>query len=127
MTIPEDGYAAGWRAGAQSIAEGVPRWMATTDGPVGQMIDPGTGLPLFGISGPPELTDWLTSYAKGHNDAISAALKSGEVTVDFRPLLMSRPEVLRAFTEGYLGTLSTDCPRLTAPSGEFVLELRFPR
>jgi hypothetical protein len=45
----------------------------------------------------------------------------------FRPLLMSRPEVLRALEESCLGTLSTDNPRIEASDGEFVLQLRFPK
>jgi hypothetical protein len=123
----EDAYKDGSRAARQSIAEGVPRWIHTTQRPFGESIDPDTGLPTATLSGPPELADSNTSFARGFNDEILAGIKSGEVTVDFRPLIMPRPEVLGALTECSLGTLSTENPRVQAPSGDFVLELRFPK
>jgi hypothetical protein len=123
----KDPYSDGARAARHAIAEGVPRWIAIRDRPFGQMIDPATGLPIFGLSAPAELAEWQSAYAQGHNETISTAVQSGEINVDFRPLLMSRPEVVRALTENKLGTLSTANPRLRGPSDAFVLKLRFPK
>ena len=81
----------------------------------------------MGISGPPELVDFNAALIRGYNDTISAGIKSGEVTVDFRPLLMPRPEVLRALEKSGLGTLSMDNPRIEGPDGAFVLKLRLPK
>jgi hypothetical protein len=122
-----DGYAAGGHMAWKAIAAGFPRWMNRGDQPLGQYIDPGTGLPFLSMSGPPTLAAYHEGLARGHNEAISAGIRSGEVTVDFRPLLMSRPETLTALQECRLGTISTDDPRLAAPNGEFVFQLHFPR
>jgi hypothetical protein len=106
-----DGYAAGVQGAWKAIANEVPRWMDLGGRPLGQYIDPGTGLPIVGVSGPPQLAAFNDGLMRGHNEAISAAIRAGEITVDFRPLLMSR----RALGESCLGTLSVDHPRLASP------------
>ncbi len=127
MANLDDSYRSGAIAALDAIAEGFPRWMHTDSRPFGQMIDPDTGLPLFGLSGPAELSNTNEAIVRGYNDTISDAIKAGEVTVDFRPLLMTRIEAIQALKQGTLGTLSTGNPRISAPCGEFILELRFPR
>jgi hypothetical protein len=123
----ERAYGDGASAARQAIADGVPRWIHTTARPFGESIDPDTGLPVATLSGPPELADSNASFAIGFNDEILAGIRSGEVTVDFRPLIMPRQEVLLALTEFGLGTLSTENPRVQAPNGDFVLELQLSK
>ena len=119
-------YGEGKRAAHHAIDAGVPRWMCTTNVPFGQEIDPGTGLPIAHVAAAPNRIGRLAKFlrARIQRAEIAAAIKSGEVTVDFRPLLMTRPEVIRSMSENRIGTLSMDNPRLEAPDGDFVLELR---
>ena len=51
-------------------------------------------------------------------------MKSGDIHVDFRPLLMTLDEVTHALENNPLGTLSTENPRVEGPDGSFCLELR---
>jgi len=127
VTNHEDAYSAGARSAQQAIADGFPRWAHLSDRPIGQFIDPDTGLPLIGFSGAPELADFNTALVRGYNDTISAGIESGDVTVDFRPLLMPHHEVLSALRVSHLGTLSMDNPRVEGPDGTFVLRLRPPK
>lgn len=126
MTSEKEPYTQGASTARKAIAEGVPRWMVISDRAFGQMIDQTTGLPIAQLSAPPALADRQASFAQGFNEVISAAIASGEVTVDFRPLLMTRVEVVRALAECKLGTLSTENPRIQPADGQFVLELKFP-
>jgi hypothetical protein len=127
MAISQDPIADGSQAARRAIAEGFPRWIVTSDIPFGQMIDPATGLPVLRMSSSPDLVEWQASFARAHNETIRAALQSGQITVDFRPLLMSRAEIIRALADNKLGTLSEAQPPLQGPQGDFVLELRFPK
>jgi hypothetical protein len=124
----EEAYAAGSLSARRAIANGVPRWLCLGgDRAFGQEIDPGTGLPLAGISGPAMLAVVNAALVLGYNDTISAGIKSGEVTVDFRPLLMSRSDLLRALEKNCLGILSTENPRIVAPNDALILQLRLPK
>jgi hypothetical protein len=102
-------YEKGFRAAVEAIEAGVPRWFVsqTCDE---REIDSGTELPIATLSGPPELAASNEAFIRGFNDEILRARSAGEFTIDFRPLLLSRGEVLGAFRTQRLGTLSLDCP-----------------
>src|SRR5687768_7456982 len=92
-------YSEGEAAARTAISNGVPRWIVTSERPFGESIDPATGLPIAFHSFPPELKERMESFAEGHNDAIRTAVESGAIDVDFRPLLMSRNEVVDALSK----------------------------
>jgi hypothetical protein len=119
----QNGYEEGRRAARNAVANGVPRWLQTTEGPC---IHPDTGLPVTWLSSPGGSTAGLQSYVQGFNDEILAAIEAGAVAVDFRPLLMSRAEIQRALDRDCLGTLSPDNPRIRSPGDDFVIQLRPP-
>jgi hypothetical protein len=91
------------------------------------MIDSRTGLPIAGLSAPPELAAWQADYVRGFNEEMLRAVGSGQVTTDFRPLLMTREQIHEAFRDHTLGTLSPDCPRLEDAGGRFILKLDVPK
>jgi hypothetical protein len=117
-------YSQGIKAATNAISDGVPRWVKTEPCAVGECIDDYSGLPVMRVSGPQQRQDWLTSFARAFNDTIQAALDAGTITVDFRPLLMSRDELLQALTDHSLGTLSLESPRVESHNPEFSLEVR---
>src|ERR1700722_17852743 len=120
-------YANGVLAARKAIDAGVPRWVETSSKPYGQCIHPETGLPYLGLSGPPNLAESNQSFARGFNNEILAALGSGGIEVDFRPLLMTRGEIERELDRSLVGTLSDDNPRIDSPNGDFSLSLRRPK
>jgi hypothetical protein len=79
------------------------------------------------IRRPASLAESNQSFARGFNDEILAALGSGGIDVDFRPLLMSRDEIERELDRNLLGTLSVDNLRIDSPNGDFSLSLRRPK
>lgn len=81
-------------------------------------IDPKTGVPFLNWSG--EADDFI----RGYNVTVLKASQAGKIKSDFRPLLMTRREIAAAFKKTNLGALSPQSPRITAPRGEFELELR---
>ena len=89
------------------------------------MIDSQTGLPLAAAGAtPPELdTASQAAFVRGHNDEILRTVAVGDITRDFRRLLMTRKEVLEAFHDNTIGTLSLDCPRIEDPHGTFFFTL----
>jgi hypothetical protein len=87
-------------------------------------MHPKTGLPMMGLSGPPSLRDHNEWFAKGNNDEVRAAIESGAIDVDFRPLLMSRVECLDALESSSFGVLSLDSTRLKSPDGLITIEFR---
>jgi hypothetical protein len=121
----EEAYSEGQLAALHAISHGVPRFIVM-QGMDEDMIDSRTGLPLATLSAPPNLAAWQGAFVRGFNEAILRAVESGEVTRDFRPLLLTRKEVKDAFRDRPLGTLSLDCRRLEDPNGRFVLHLDIP-
>jgi hypothetical protein len=82
-----------------------------------------TGLPTVLIGSAPGREKWQKEFNQGFNDAISRAIKSGEVTIDFRPLLMTFKEVKQAFERHPIGTLSMNHLRVEDPKGHFAWSL----
>ena len=119
-------YSAGERTAREAISRGVPR-LVVTQGLDEEMIDSRTGLPVAGLSAPPELAAWQADYVRGFNEEMLRAVGSGQVTTDFRPLLMTREQIHEAFRDHTLGTLSPDCPRLEDAGGRFILKLDVPK
>ena len=123
-------YKKGVSAARHAIANGVPRWLTATPewDALGQeiCIDPRTGLPIGRISAPPELEAWQTAFIRGHNDEILRAIERGQIAVDFRPLLLTFPDVQKAFDLHRLGTLSLDHCQIEDPQGRFILHLDLP-
>ncbi len=117
-------FVEGVDAAQDAIENGVPRWLLTQDGPFEQMIHPETGLPIAWLSGPPNLAERQELFAKGFNQAILAAVRSGGIEVDFRPLLMSRDDIEHALGACGLGILSPDNPKIQSPNREFTIKLR---
>ncbi len=120
--------ALGARAACNAIANGVPRWIATTadeeSGQADELIHREIGLPIARLSVPKERAVWQAEFTRGHNDEIMRALRVGEISVDFRPLLMTRDEVENTFIAHPIGKLSLDQPRIEDPTGRFVLSLK---
>jgi hypothetical protein len=114
----------GVRAAEDAIAEERAFWIVTDDNEEeeeGEHIDPRTGLPYLTISG--EADD----YVRGYNDTVLKASNAGKIKTDFRPLLMTRAQVVAAMKKTKLGVISPDNPVITAPGGEFTLELKRPK
>jgi len=90
----------------------------------GESIDARTGLPVASVSAPPELEAWQEQFILGHNDEILRAIAAGEISFDFRPLLMTLAEIKEAFKEQFLGTLSRDdCEQVEDPRERFIVRL----
>jgi hypothetical protein len=104
----------------------VPRWFASQSCDE-EETDSYTGLPIATLSGPPELAASNEAFIRGFNDEIHRARSAGEFTIDFRPLLLSRGEVLEAFRTQRLGTLSLDCRQIEDPRGRFIVKLQLPK
>jgi len=124
---PKDPFRDGFKAARGAIANGVPRWIATEIYQFGELIHPQTGLPLTTISAPPELMQWRNAIVRGHNEEILRAFEGGEISVDFRPLVMSLDEVKEAFTRESLGILSIGSPQIDDPNGRFSLYVQIPK
>ena len=124
---PDDAYTHGNRAARGAIDSGVPRWFRIGDCGFEDCIDADTGLPLAEVTAPAELAEWRQGFVQGFNDEIRAALQSGGIDVDFRPLLMTRAEIQTEFATSLLGVLSPENPLIESPSGDIVLELRAPK
>ena len=127
MTDPDNkAYFAGHRAAVNAIRDGFPRWVLT-ENPQEESIDSRTGLPVMTISSPRELQSWNESFARGNNDEILRAIRSGEIKRDFRPLQMTFSEVQHSLEREFLGTLSSECPQLNDPRGRFAIRLQTPK
>jgi hypothetical protein len=126
-----DAYGEGRRAARSAISAGVPRWgvLSPTSSVVQETdeIDQRTGLPVIVVHAPDALVPQQSEFLRGHNDEILAAISSGEITRDFRPLLMSRREIDSEFGQGSLGRLDLNTRRLTSLSGDIVVEIEVPK
>lgn len=129
--MKSDWYDKGKRAARSAIAAGVPRWgvlrVAGSPSQEGGEIDPRTGLPLFVVHVPEALAPQQSEFIRGHNEEIAAGISSGEVTRDFRPLLMSRADVENEFEVGLLGRLDLNTAQTTVASRDVVLEIEVPK
>lgn len=126
----DDAYSEGNYAARTAIANGCPRWAIGPNASRGLengAIDTGTGLPIFSFNCPPELVEQLAAQIRGHNDEILRALAAGEISVDFRPLLMTREQIVEDSANNQIGILSLDNPKIVGPDGRFALYIKIPK
>lgn len=122
--LDKESYERGIRAARKAIAAGTPFWISTKGRASGEFIHSETGLPYLGLSGPPELENSNLSYAKGYNDEVLNGVRSGSISVDFRPLLMTLNEIIASLEAHTIGTISEDSPRLEVSKADLILELK---
>jgi hypothetical protein len=130
VEMTSDDYSAGRRAARSAISAGVPRWatlrVSGASSEETDVIDRSTGLPVVVLHAPGSLAAQQAEFTRGHNDEILAAMSAGEITRDFRPLLVSAPDVDRAFKSHSLGWLDMNTPRLELPDLNMAVEVAVP-
>jgi hypothetical protein len=102
-------YRAGRSAARKSIKAGFPRWTCVARNDPYKFIDDQTGLPFIDFV---QKSDEIEALAAGANDEILRAIGKGLITLDFRPLLLSRDDLKNAFGQAFVGLLSLGNPEI---------------